>query len=123
VIVENYGDMPYIRLMSTTAHRTARIEARLAPETLDIVRHAARMEGRSVSDFVASAAYNAAVERIDRHDAVQARLRMRRQWSDPTALEQSYAAMAADSQHEAEANEWIEGLIGDIDPGDFKPND
>ena len=102
------------------AHRTARIEARLAPETLAIVRHAAQMEGRSVSDFVASAAYDAAVERIDRHDAVMARLRMRQRWADPAELEKSYAEMAADETYEAEANEWIEGLIGNIEPGEFK---
>lgn len=105
------------------AHRTARIEARLAPETLAIVRHAAQMEGRSVSDFVASAAYDAAVEKIDRHDAVMARLRMRQRWTDPVALAQSYADMAADEAYEAEANEWIDGLKGDVDPGEFRTDD
>lgn len=100
--------------MST--NRTMRLEARIAPETLDIVRHAARMEGRSVSDFVASAAYEAAIERIDRHETVLARISGRRKWDDPAALEAGYAAMAADVDHEAEASAWIEGLIGDIDP-------
>lgn len=93
-----------------------RIEARLAPETLAIVRHAAQMEGRSVSDFVASAAYDAAIERIDRHEAVVAKMAGRKRWSDPEALEAGYAAMAADVDHERDATEWIEALISDIDP-------
>ena len=105
------------------AQKTARIEARLAPETLAIVRHAAQMEGRSVSDFVASAAYDAAVERIDRHTAVLARMRLRERWSDPAELERSYAAMAADEAYEAEAKEWIEGTIGDIDVNDWPQDD
>lgn len=100
--------------MAPTAQRSARIEARIAPEALEIVKHAARMEGRSISDFVVSAAYEVAVDRIDRREAVDARLRMRRQWADPAALEQSYAEMAADEAHEADANEWCEALIGDI---------
>ncbi len=40
--------------------RTARIEARIAPAALDIVKRAAEMQGRSVSDFVVAAAQEAA---------------------------------------------------------------
>jgi len=40
--------------------RTARIEARIAPQGLAMVRRAAEMEGRSVSDFVVAAALEAA---------------------------------------------------------------
>ena len=32
-------------------------------------------------------------------------------------LEAAYRAMAADEEHEREATEWIEGLIGDIAHG------
>jgi uncharacterized protein (DUF1778 family) len=42
--------------MSQDAHRTARIEARIAPETLLVVKRAAELQGRSVSDFVVAAA-------------------------------------------------------------------
>ena len=41
-------------------HRTSRVEARIAPEALAIVRRAAELQGRSVSDFVVSAAQEAA---------------------------------------------------------------
>jgi uncharacterized protein (DUF1778 family) len=40
--------------------RTARLEARLSSEALDLVMRAAEIEGRSVSDFVVSAAQDAA---------------------------------------------------------------
>jgi len=36
--------------------RTARIEARIAPEALATVKRAAELQGRSVSDFVVAAA-------------------------------------------------------------------
>ena len=40
--------------------RTARIEARISRETLALVKRAAEIEGRSISDFVVSAAQDAA---------------------------------------------------------------
>ena len=40
--------------------RTARIEARIAPEALAVVRRAAEIQGRSISDFVVAAAQDAA---------------------------------------------------------------
>ena len=46
--------------MSNTATRTARLEARLSSEALALVKRAAEIEGRSVSDFVVSAAQDAA---------------------------------------------------------------
>jgi uncharacterized protein (DUF1778 family) len=44
--------------------RTERIEARTTPDTLAIVRQAAEIQGRSVSDFVVSAAEHAARQAI-----------------------------------------------------------
>ncbi len=44
--------------------RSARLEARIAPEALAMVRHAAELEGRSVSDFVIAAVQEAAQRRI-----------------------------------------------------------
>jgi len=46
--------------MSTQSGRNARLEARIAPEVLAAVKRAAEIEGRSVSDFVVSAAREAA---------------------------------------------------------------
>jgi uncharacterized protein (DUF1778 family) len=50
--------------MSQTS-RTARIEARIAPDGLAIVRRAAELQGRSVSDFVVAAAQDAAHRAIE----------------------------------------------------------
>ena len=47
--------------MSRETSRTARIEARIAPNILDIVKRAAEIQGRSLSDFVVSAAQEAAL--------------------------------------------------------------
>ena len=44
--------------------RTARLEARIAPEALAVVRRAAEIQGRSVSDFVVAAAQEAAQKTV-----------------------------------------------------------
>lgn len=45
-------------------NRTARIEARIAPEALAVVRRAAEIQGRSISDFVVAAAQDAAQKTV-----------------------------------------------------------
>ncbi len=50
--------------MSQTT-RTSRIEARISPEGLAIVREAALLQGRSISDFVVAAAQEAARRAIE----------------------------------------------------------
>jgi uncharacterized protein (DUF1778 family) len=45
--------------------RTARIEARIAPDALMLVKRAAELQGRSLSDFVVAAAREAASRAID----------------------------------------------------------
>jgi uncharacterized protein (DUF1778 family) len=51
--------------MATQQTRTARIEARISPEMLSIVKRAAEIQGRSVSDFVVAAAQEAAQKTIE----------------------------------------------------------
>lgn len=48
----------------THTNRTARVEARIAPEALDVVRRAAEIQGRSVSDFIVAAAQEAAQKTV-----------------------------------------------------------
>lgn len=50
--------------MPTGSNRTSRLEARIAPDALLIVKRAAEMQGRSVSDFVVAAAQEAAQRTI-----------------------------------------------------------
>ncbi len=51
--------------MTQPTSRTARIEARIAPEALKTVKRAAELQGRSVSDFVVAAAQEAANRTIE----------------------------------------------------------
>lgn len=51
--------------MPQERHRTARIEARIAPDALAVVKRAAEIQGRSVSDFVVAAAQEAAARAIE----------------------------------------------------------
>lgn len=51
--------------MSQLVTRTARLEARIAPDVLAAVKRAAEIEGRSVSDFVVDAARHAAERTIE----------------------------------------------------------
>jgi len=46
-------------------NRTTRIEVRISPVVLSLVRRAAEIEGRSVSDFVVSTAHEAAQRTIE----------------------------------------------------------
>jgi len=42
------------------AQRTARVEARISPDALELIRRAAELQGRSISDFMVAAAQEAA---------------------------------------------------------------
>jgi uncharacterized protein (DUF1778 family) len=54
-----------------TATRTARLEARITREALAIVRRAAEIQGRSVSDFVVAAAQEAAEKTVTEVEVVR----------------------------------------------------
>ena len=57
--------------MPTRPNRTARLEARIAPDALAIVKRAAEMQGRSVSDFVVAAAQDAAYRAIEETQVIR----------------------------------------------------
>ncbi len=57
--------------MPQQATRTARIEARIAPDALRIVKRAAELQGRSISDFVVAAAQEVAHRTIDEAQIVR----------------------------------------------------
>jgi len=57
--------------MPQEPNRTARIEARIAPEALAIVKRAAEIQGRSVSDFVVAAAQEAAHRAIEETQVIR----------------------------------------------------
>ncbi len=51
--------------MRQEPYRTARIEARISPDALEIVKRAAELQGRSLSDFIVTAAQEAAHKAIE----------------------------------------------------------
>ena len=51
--------------MPNQQSRTARLEARISPDALSMVKRAAEIQGRSVSDFVVAAAQEAAHRTIE----------------------------------------------------------
>ena len=57
--------------MPQQANRTARIEARIAPSALRVVKRAAKLQGRSISDFVVAAAQEVAHRTIDEAQVIR----------------------------------------------------
>ena len=53
------------------AKRSVRVEARTTPDTLETIRRAATLEGRSVSDFVVQAARERADRAIMERDVIR----------------------------------------------------
>ena len=62
--------------------RTARIEARIAPEALAVVRRAAELQGRSLSDFVVAAAEEAANRTIEQTHIIRLSVDDQRAFAD-----------------------------------------
>ncbi|MBU6299172.1 MAG: DUF1778 domain-containing protein [Alphaproteobacteria bacterium] len=57
--------------MSQPANRTTRLEARISPDALTMVKRAAEIQGRSLSDFVVSAAHDAAQKTIEESQIIR----------------------------------------------------
>ena len=57
--------------MTPEVHRTARIEARITPSALALVRRAAELKGCSLSDFLVTAAQNAAYKTIEEANIIR----------------------------------------------------
>jgi uncharacterized protein (DUF1778 family) len=68
--------------MTNPSPRTARLEARIAPETLAVLKRAAGLQGRSVSDFVIAAAQEAAHRAIEETHMVRLRVEGQRQFAE-----------------------------------------
>jgi uncharacterized protein (DUF1778 family) len=68
--------------MQKETNRTARIEARIAPEALVIVKRAAELQGRSVSDFVVAAAQEAARRAIEEFHVIRLSVEDQQRFAD-----------------------------------------
>ena len=71
--------------MPPEPNRTARIEARIAPEALTIVKRAAELQGRSVSDFVVAAAQEAANRAIEEAQIIRLSVEDQRAFAEAIA--------------------------------------
>jgi uncharacterized protein (DUF1778 family) len=69
-------------IMTQAPSRTARIEARIAPDALMIVKRAAELQGRSVSDFVVAAAQEAANRAIEEAQIIRLSVEDQRAFAD-----------------------------------------
>ena len=68
--------------MPQESNRTARLEARIAPEVLAVVRRAAEIQGRSVSDFVVAAAQEAACRTIEETQVIRLSVEDQRRFAE-----------------------------------------
>ena len=91
--------------MTSHARRTTRLETRISPDALTLVKRAAEIEGRSISDFVVSAAQDAARRTIE--DAQIIRLSM----EDQRALVESILNPPAPARTLRKARKAHERLI------------
>jgi uncharacterized protein (DUF1778 family) len=69
-------------MMSREHNRTARIEARIAPDALAVVKRAAEIQGRSLSDFVVAAAQEAAHRTIEETHLIRLSVEDQRRFAD-----------------------------------------
>jgi uncharacterized protein (DUF1778 family) len=66
--------------MPRDAIRTARLETRISPEALTVVKQAAAIQGRSVSDFVVAAAAEVAHRTIEESSVIRLTLEDQRRF-------------------------------------------
>lgn len=69
-------------MASSDLARTARVEARIAPEALAVVRRAAELQGRSVSDFLVAAALKDAQRTIEDAQIVRLSIEDQQRFAD-----------------------------------------
>lgn len=76
-------------MMPSEQNRTTRLEARITPDALAVVKRAAEIEGRSVSDFVVAAAQKEAHRTIEETQLIRLSVEDQRRFAellaDPTA--------------------------------------
>lgn len=62
--------------------RSARLEARISPDALAVVKRAAELQGRSLSDFVVAAAQEKAQQTIEETSVIRLSLEDQRRFVD-----------------------------------------
>jgi uncharacterized protein (DUF1778 family) len=65
-----HGDLPY-RFVVARAPTTARLEARLPVNVHKLIKRAAEIQGRTLTDFVVASAHDAACRTIEKAELVR----------------------------------------------------
>ena len=85
-------------MSASTTTRTERVEARITPDVLELVRRAAEIEGRSVSDFLVGAAQEAARRTIEQTQIIRLSMKEQQRFAEllltPPALPNAMARAA-----------------------------
>lgn len=68
--------------MKHTTQTTARLEARLPPEVHRLLKRAAQIQGRTLTDFVVSAASKAARETIEANEVIRLSVEDQQRFAD-----------------------------------------
>jgi uncharacterized protein (DUF1778 family) len=76
-----YGNLPYNGIAMPHT-KTARLEARLPQNVHAVLKRAAEIEGRSLTDFVVHAAHEAARRTIEREHIIQLSLEDQRRFAE-----------------------------------------
>ena len=92
--------------MPQQASRSARIEARIAPDALRVVRRAAELQGRSLSDFVVAAAQEVAHRTIDEAQIIHLSVEDQQRFVEPPFMYK--ATVQTEELSVPEDNEQIE---------------
>jgi len=74
-----YGNLPYNEGVADDTQTKARLEARLPSEVHALLKRAAEIEGRTLTDFVVSAAREAACRTIERTEIIRLSVEDQRQ--------------------------------------------
>ncbi len=78
--VERYGNLPYHEMiLAEQRQTTARLEARLPADVHALLKRAAEIEGRTLTDFVVSAAREAAYRTIEETEIIRLSVEDQRQ--------------------------------------------
>jgi uncharacterized protein (DUF1778 family) len=57
-------------MKDSTTHKNSRLEARITPDIHALLKRAAELQGRTLSDFVVSAARDAAIQTIEQTEVI-----------------------------------------------------
>jgi uncharacterized protein (DUF1778 family) len=69
-------------MMPRESTRTARLEARVSPDVLAVLKRAAELQGRSVSDFVVAAAQEAAYRTVEEAQVIRLSVEDQRRFAE-----------------------------------------